>query len=629
MPIVSLNTNVAALNAQRGLSQATRDIGSNYTRLASGLRINRAGDDAAGLAISETVNADRRVYLQGIRNVNDGVSLISILDGALVELGNIVTRIQELAEQSANGVLTTTQRSKLDSEAQSLRQEYDRIVTTVSFNGISPYDTPADVKLQLGYGTNEQLTIAAGSRLVRTEGDGTINPELGSFTFVDNHGRILDFNGDGKSDWVSFDINALYVSIGNGDGTFKAPTTTVLGGADGPSGFAYGDIDNDGDIDVIDGSQSGTLRVHRNNGAGQLTLLPTIPGQNIGQYETNVFSDVNNDGILDIVNGSDGSLGGISILFGNGNGTFKSAVSYDLFDTAGHLNTDEVLKLADLNGDAIEDIAIVQAGGVLSVLFGNSNGSFTAGTTYTSLAGGGVAELMLSDFDSDGDVDILTKTANARFTLQLNNGSGTFSTSYTFSVGTSTTSWDFELLDIDEDGKLDIATGDASGNLYIAIANGNGTFKAGVSYADPAGNALRLSAGDVNGDGVTDLFGSQNVTATIYYGEANNVTTMEEFSLATQQDALDSMEILRSAALRIQAERGYLGAVESRLGAARAVLQERELQLAAASSRIRDVDVAEEAASLVRNQIRQSVSASILAQANQLPALAKKLLEST
>jgi flagellin len=159
MPI-TLNTNVASLNAQRRLGQSTASLQKTFERLSSGLRIVRASDDAAGLAIADTLRADQRIASVAIRNANDGISLITIADGALGEMGSVLARMAELAEQSANGVLTSTQRSALQSEFAALGSEIERIAQTTEFNGLKLLSGGAQVSLQIGF--NSQSTSQIG-----------------------------------------------------------------------------------------------------------------------------------------------------------------------------------------------------------------------------------------------------------------------------------------------------------------------------------------------------------------------------------------------------------------------------------------------------------------------------------
>lgn len=160
---ITINTNTAALSAQRYLAQTTAKLGRTFERLSSGLRIVRASDDAAGLAIADSLRADSRVASQAIRNASDGISLVSIADGALNEIGNILTRMAELAEQSANGTLSTSQRSALQSEFAALGSEIERITVTTEFNDLSLINGGSDITLQVGLdsSSNSQITIGA------------------------------------------------------------------------------------------------------------------------------------------------------------------------------------------------------------------------------------------------------------------------------------------------------------------------------------------------------------------------------------------------------------------------------------------------------------------------------------
>lgn len=157
---ITINTNLAALNAQRRLGGTTQKLQKSFEQLSSGLRIVRASDDAAGLAIAESLKADQRIANVAIRNANDGISLIAIADGALGEMSNVLTRMAELAEQSANGVLSPTQRSALDLEFGALASEIERIATTTAFNGLSLLSGGSQVSLQIGFDSQSNSQIS-------------------------------------------------------------------------------------------------------------------------------------------------------------------------------------------------------------------------------------------------------------------------------------------------------------------------------------------------------------------------------------------------------------------------------------------------------------------------------------
>ena len=150
-----VNTNVASLNAQRNLYNTTTKFHKSMERLSSGMRINRSGDDAAGLAISESLKSDIRAMQQASRNAADGVSLVQVAEGALDEVNNILLRIRELAEQAATETLGDQERAYLDQEYQELLAEVDRIAATAEFNGIKLLDgTAGSLDVQVGIGVD-------------------------------------------------------------------------------------------------------------------------------------------------------------------------------------------------------------------------------------------------------------------------------------------------------------------------------------------------------------------------------------------------------------------------------------------------------------------------------------------
>lgn len=145
-----INTNIASLTAQRNLFGVSARLQRNYARLASGLRIATAADDAAGLGISERMRAKIRSYAAAGRNAQDGISLVQTAEGALNEVSNQLSRLRELATQSANGTLTTTDRDTLDLEFQEIKNELLRISDDTEFNGIKLLDNSNSVNIVVG-----------------------------------------------------------------------------------------------------------------------------------------------------------------------------------------------------------------------------------------------------------------------------------------------------------------------------------------------------------------------------------------------------------------------------------------------------------------------------------------------
>jgi len=158
---IRINTNIAAINTRRNLYNSTTNFQKSMEKLSSGLRINRAADDAAGLAISEGLKSDIRALEQASRNASDGISLVQTAEGALDEVSSILLRMKELAEQSLNGTLSDTERGYLNSEYTALSDEIDRIANSTEFNGIQLLDgTGGSVNIQVGISTNTYDGIA-------------------------------------------------------------------------------------------------------------------------------------------------------------------------------------------------------------------------------------------------------------------------------------------------------------------------------------------------------------------------------------------------------------------------------------------------------------------------------------
>ncbi len=164
---IRINTNVSSINTRRHLYNSTQAFGKSMEKLSSGLRINRAGDDAAGLAISENLKADIRSLNQAARNAADGISLVQTAEGALDEVSSILLRMKELAEQSLNGTLTDTDRGYLDSEYTALSSEIDRIAAGTEFNGVALLGGSLDVDIQVGIGTtsNDSVGVALNTNM--------------------------------------------------------------------------------------------------------------------------------------------------------------------------------------------------------------------------------------------------------------------------------------------------------------------------------------------------------------------------------------------------------------------------------------------------------------------------------
>jgi len=267
-----INTNVASLNAQRNLNTTSNSLQQSLTRLSSGLRINSAKDDAAGLAISERFTSQIRGLDQAQRNANDGISLSQTAESALQSSGDILQRIRELAVQSANATNSAGDRAAINSEVQQLTQELQRVATNTEFNGQKLLDGSfTSAQFQVGANANQTITATSGNFQTNAYGNYRIGG-LAASTNTPNgvgdlvvgtskaEGKLTTAGTDGNTSIIGGDTITLSSSLGSKEITYAAAssaeqiaakinqaetgvkatavTSFVLGADDGNSGAA-------------------------------------------------------------------------------------------------------------------------------------------------------------------------------------------------------------------------------------------------------------------------------------------------------------------------------------------------------------------------------------------------------
>ena len=182
MPI-SYASNSFSLQTQTDLSQTTTELSKVFQRLSSGLRINDASDDPADLALAAGLDSTARLATVALRNANDGVSITSVTDSAMQEIGNVLQRMSELAEQGANGVYGITQISALSTEFVALGSEIDRIAKTTSFNNILLLSNSANIAIQVGFTSAATSQIVIQNTLGTLESLGLANPGSSALSY--------------------------------------------------------------------------------------------------------------------------------------------------------------------------------------------------------------------------------------------------------------------------------------------------------------------------------------------------------------------------------------------------------------------------------------------------------------
>ena len=400
-----VNSNISSLNAQRQLLQSGADLDKASSRLASGLRINSAADDAAGLAISNRQTSQIRGLDQAIRNANDGISLIQTAEGALQESGNILQRMRELAVQSSNGIYTDTDRATLDAEVQQLVEELDRIAETTSFNGQNLLDGSLnDVSLQVGAEAGQSISFSIDATDTSTLGLGSTSSDLSGDRIsegtsigqgdVEINGigltAITNLNGGAAADTslqdVIDDINTNVSGVtASGFNIVSADTvgTGVVAATDALR-ITLGDIDGGSDTNY-DISNTASLD----------ELVEKINTTTGG----NVVAALDDSGKLTLSNTTGGSIS-IALDTTTGDGTFTAATQTDVASSA--LTAITGVPAGVAGNDAAGDGAATFAG---SIALTSDDGS---AVTITKGADGTDADLSNLGFTVVEDAGVVT-----------------------------------------------------------------------------------------------------------------------------------------------------------------------------------------------------------------------------
>jgi dienelactone hydrolase len=326
---------------------------------------------------------------------------------------------------------------------------------------------------------------------------------------------VADFNGDGKLDLAVTNTgdNTVSVLLGKGDGTFA--TATSYGTGSQPFSVATGDFDGDGNTDLVV-ANVGETTVSVFLGKGDGTFKQGVTYQAGNAARTAVVGDFNGDGKLDlaVANQTCGSPGCgpgvISILLGNGDGTFQTHTDYlaaegPTWMIAGDFNQDGFLDLAVTGGGG-------GAGNQVSVLLGHGDGTFQAAVNYTTDTN--PAGIAAADFNKDGKLDLVVANNVGSASVLLGKGDGTFQPAVNYSVGGAPIG-SIGVADFNGDGNLDFVVADGGNNAIIFLGNGDGTFQAAIP-ASATANSFGVAVGDFNQDGRLDLVipnqGSTTVT---------------------------------------------------------------------------------------------------------------------
>ncbi len=341
------------------------------------------------------------------------------------------------------------------------------------------------------------------------QGDGTLRAAVNFDAGISPvSAAVADFNGDGKPDLAvaNYSSGKITVILGNGNGAFGPAVGYGVGSL--PSSVAVGDFNGDGKLDLV-AANNGSGNVSALLGNGDGTFQAAVNYAVVAPASVEV-KDLNGDGKFDLAVATGPFSGGVSVLLGNGDGTFQSAVSYGTGTLAASVTAN------DFNGDGKADLVVANQGFAnapgtnISVLLGNGDGTFQSAVNYD--AGIGPSSVAVGDFNGDGKPDLAVANAgmatnftyytNGSVSVLLGNGDGTFQLKVDYGAGLSPFS--LAVGDFNGDGRPDIAVASHNGNVSVLLGNGHGTLQAPVTFA--AGNEpYFVAVSDFNGDSKPDL----------------------------------------------------------------------------------------------------------------------------
>lgn len=562
-----INTNVASLNAQRNLNTSQSSLAISLQRLSSGLRINSAKDDAAGLAISERMTAQIRGLDQAQRNANDGVSLSQTAEAALSTSGDILLRIRELAIQAGGGTNSASDRAALNTEVQSLTQELQRIATTTEFNGRKVLDGSfASLNFQVGANANQTITVASGNFQTTSYGNNRI-------------GGLAAFTNGGVGD--------LTVGTKGAAGTALGDTLLLSGAATGDTSAIKGALAK-GDFQISSGS--GNYDVYYRTGASAEEIAAAV---------NRLDSGVKASGLTEVVLGDGAGAPATAKNFAQ-NQSYTFRISTDNRSAAGAAPS------------SFTTISF-KTGGVSNTDVVNTSDQLNAAAQAFNDAAG-----------QTGFTAQVVQTDNGDWALKLSNEAGKdlrIENASDATTGQAVSVSDISVLD----GDTTTTSQPAATSLALTTAGSAWVAGEGAWYTGRVTFDSTKAFSITTGGTAIDVFGAAGVAAAGTYG--SQLQTTSTMDVSTYDSAQRTLATVDSALAAITDQRARYGAIQARFESTISNLSATSENLSASRSRIRDTDFSKETTNLARSQILQQAGIAMLAQANQLGSSVLALLK--
>lgn len=614
MPL-TVNTNLASLNAQRNVGINNDQLAKSLERLSSGLRINRAGDDAAGLSIATKLSAQIRGLNQAARNVNNAISLVQTAEGALNTSTNILQRLRELAVQAASDDNTSADRSTLDAEFKQLVAELTRTANTAEFNGQNLLDGSFGGKFfQVGANSGQTVSLDIGD--ARSKSLGTRATLTGYLTDGSTNGASANVSaGQVKINDVNFvtDSNDDTVSVLNIRGR-SATATSALDATTTGTGSAY--------LVVGNGATTATILI----GAYTSTTAAST-----GSAITGVISTVNtNLGLASVVGiklrgaGSAASTFVVITATGGRDLTLNGTGGTSAVGLAGLLGSEIATIFSSAQATVYngQSSALAKGAGINAVKNSTNVSATVNTTTLTGSSAITAASLVAGDFYINGidigKVDITVSDGTGALVTAINAKTG--DTGVTAALDTAG-----KLVLSAKDGRnisVDGVAAAVTGALGYTLAVSNDSARGSVTLNSKSSFTLDGTA--VSRLGQDAASGGSNLAAqTVATSSANRISSAD---ILTQSAAANAILSLDAAIDQVNSTRSSIGAIQNRVQLTVQTLNTAAENLSASESRIRDADFAFETAKFTRNQILVQAGTAILAQANNSAQVALQLL---
>lgn len=660
-----INHNIAALNTYNKLNSATNAQSKSMEKLSSGLRINSAADDAAGLAISEKMRGQIRGLDQATSNAQDGISLIQTAEGALSETTDILQRMRELATQSANDTNTESDRGEIQKEMDQLTSEINRIGNTTEFNTKKLLNGKVNVSEAVSEsvkGTSVGSTVEVVTSSTKGSTSGTAISGTKTFhgdTAAQVSGGVDISNGlsidpDSNELTLTVDGEQKTIAIADGDYTTGGDETALLGAINSAlqgAGFAndpVASMDDTGKLVIKSGTTGEDSSVTINGGdaasalfgadwattgvtttdrqAANNTLAVTVNGVSKeltlsdGSYD--LSDSTQKDALLDDLNAQ------LDIAFGADNAVASFSDEGELVITS--QATGSTSTVNGVTGSAAEDLGLTEVSSKSGQDQNDTINMSIDGEDVTVTIGQGthdskvLASMIQSQINSNSNLNATVSFEDGKFSIT----SGKEGTSGSVTI---------------EDGalakSLGLSTGstktegtDAKNDALKFQIGANAGQSMSVDISDMRASALQISSSTAGatktvenslGEEITAYYKSNEATVT---NGTNNEGAEYSLDISTADKATAAIAVLDESISKVSAERSKLGAYQNRLDHTINNLSTSSENLTAAESRIRDVDMAKEMMNQTKNSILGQAAQAMLAQANQQPQGVLQLL---